>query len=115
MLSTLHRLSQQGRVSGKYLARTRLPKRDRAVLAARIIAGEIQIGQLTNKQIANICGVSVAYVAVMRGGRKPVCAPAPRPVDWLMNDEALAGFIGKVGIDRVLGAAIQAERALNAT
>jgi hypothetical protein len=59
-------------VSGQYLARNRLGKRDRAKLAARIISGTVEIDQLTNKQIAALCGVSVAYVDLVRnGGRKP--------------------------------------------
>jgi hypothetical protein len=117
MVFNVHHVTRQGRVSGQYLARNHLTKRARAQLAARIIGGEVEIGRLTNKQVAALCGVSVAYVALMRGGRKPVRAPAPpRVVDWLsiecLNDEALAGFIGKVGIDRVLGAAVQVERSL---
>jgi hypothetical protein len=63
---------QVRRITGQYLAKCRLSKRDRALLAARIISGAVEIDQLTTKQIAALCGVSVTSVALVRNGsRKP--------------------------------------------
>ena len=59
-------------VSGQFLAKNRLGKRDRALLAARIISGTVEMKNLTRKQVAALCGVSVTYVDLVRNGaRKP--------------------------------------------
>jgi hypothetical protein len=69
-------LSQVRRVTGQYLAKNRLGKRDRALLAARIISGTVEIKNLTHKQVAALCRVSTAYVDLVR---KPVPAMPPLP------------------------------------
>ena len=58
-------------VTGQYLARTHMSKWGRARLAADIIAGKAEITRLTDKQIAALCGISVAYVYAARNGKKP--------------------------------------------
>jgi hypothetical protein len=58
MLDTLSvAFAQVTRITGQYLAKNRLGKRDRAVLAARIISGAVEIDHLTHKQI-ELCAAS---------------------------------------------------------
>jgi len=77
-------------VTGQYLAKNRLSKRDRAELAARIISGAVEIENLTYTQVAALCNVSVASIALVRnGGRKPARrrAPATLAAAWATASE----------------------------
>jgi hypothetical protein len=58
-------------VTGQYLARTHMSKWGRARLAAAIIDERVRIANLTDKQIAALCGVSITYVYHVRGGARP--------------------------------------------
>jgi hypothetical protein len=62
------------RVTGNHLARAKkLTKRERADLAIEIINGQVELGPLTDGQIARICGVSPSYVcSLMRMASVPV-------------------------------------------
>ena len=53
-------------VSGQYLAKNHLPVRGRGRLAAEILCGKIEIGDLTVKQVARLCRVSVPTVNAAR-------------------------------------------------
>jgi hypothetical protein len=57
-------------VSGQYLAKNHLYKRDRAKLAADIIARKVVMADFTVKQIAALVRVSVPYIAEARNGHK---------------------------------------------
>ena len=50
------------KISGLKAVLQRRSKRERAELAAAILRGEVELGQLTNVQVARICGVSPQYV-----------------------------------------------------
>jgi hypothetical protein len=70
-------------VTGQFLARTHLPKWARAHLAANIIDGKMAVTDLTDKQIAALCGISVAYAYAVRAGKKP--KPKPTLADRLAS------------------------------
>ena len=50
----------------------RRSKKERAELAAAILRGEVELGQLTNVQVARICGVSAQYVHQVQRANTPV-------------------------------------------
>ena len=86
-------------VSGQYLARNRLDKRARARLAAEIIAGRTVIADLTTKQVATLCGVSVPYITE---ARKPDRAVARLLHGWnrAAGAERVA-FVRAAGVENV--------------
>jgi hypothetical protein len=49
-------------ISGQYLAKNKLGKRARAQLAANILNGRVKVGNLTVRQTARLCRVSVPYI-----------------------------------------------------
>ena len=49
-------------VSGQFLSKNKLCARGRARLAAEILAGHVQVDDLTIRQTAGLCRVSVPYV-----------------------------------------------------
>jgi uncharacterized membrane protein len=71
------------RVTGQFLARCSLPKWARAQLAANIIDGKAVVTNLTDKQIAALCGISVGYAYAVRNGKKP--KPKPTLADRLAS------------------------------
>ena len=69
-------LPQPRSLTGRQLTRrlNRWGKRDRARLAADILAGQVDLVDPTAAQIATLCGVSTTYVAEALGNRKPSLA-----------------------------------------
>ena len=86
-------------VSGQFLAKNHLCKRDRAKLAADIIARKAVVVDLTASQLATLCRVCPAYVAEARG-RTPATTRLLR--EWnAANHEARVAFARAVGAERV--------------
>jgi hypothetical protein len=86
-------------VRGSYLAKNRRCKRDRARLAAEILAGKVEVVDLTASQVARLCRVCPAYIAEARG-RSPAATRLMR--DWHAADhEARVQFARAVGAERV--------------
>jgi len=53
---------QPAAVTGRFVAHARLSKVERALLAAAIHAGDVQLERLTVVQLARLLGVSSAYI-----------------------------------------------------
>jgi hypothetical protein len=116
-------------VLGRGLRNRRLDARQRAAIAADILAGEIAL-RLSVRQLAALFGVSERYIHLARelssGKRQaiasgldqtsfaalllkpPVGQPA-LPAPKLVSDEQLAAAIRSVGIDRTLEIAASVE------
>jgi hypothetical protein len=54
------------RITGDQIARKRLTKRERAKIAAGLMDGTTRVEKLNQRQIANLCQVSLAYARRMR-------------------------------------------------
>lgn len=115
-------------VKGHSLVHCKLDARQRAAIAAQILEGDVAI-RLSTRQLAQLVGVSVPYVAAAKqlspakrqaiaSGRdsmsfaallKPPTKPLalPKPV----SDTQLVDIIKGVGIDRVLTIACEVEQA----
>jgi hypothetical protein len=96
------------RVTGQYLARNQLGKRPRARLAADISAGKVIVTDFTIKQLANICRVSIPYIAKARQGGRKLQDPVARLLrDWdTATSEQRVAFARIVGVDQVWDAMI---------
>jgi len=106
-------------IDGRALAHRDLTKRQRAVLAANIYDGWARINP-TQRQVADMCGVSLSYVRIALALHPDVRAPAnmrPRPrvsakvVNLAVTDSDLVKAIRAIGVNRVLDAAVAAEAA----
>ena len=102
----------------------------RAVLAADIVDGRIILQGLTAKSIAALVGVSVGCVdralrltpdqrEQVRRGDRPLVVPRTRKparsFDWgAVDDEVIVEAIRRIGIDRALSAAVEAEASISA-
>jgi hypothetical protein len=100
---------------------------ERAVLAADIVDGRIILQGLTIKAVAALAGASVDYVhhalrltpeqrEQVRRGDRPLVAPracaSAAKIDWeKIGDDMLVEAIRRLGVDRTLEAAVEAERA----
>ncbi len=121
-------------LSGAALAQRlrRLSAAERAILAADIVDGRVILQNLTVKAIAAITGANLSYVHAalrctpeqrerIRRGERPLILPknAARPssaptFDWdSIDDDALAETVRRIGVDRMLDAAVAAEHAAN--
>jgi hypothetical protein len=54
------------KISGKQIAQARLSKRERAVIAGSAMDGTTQFVGFSQRQVADICQVSLAYARRMR-------------------------------------------------
>jgi hypothetical protein len=106
-------------VSGYSLAHRHLTKRERAILAANLFDGQVRLTP-TQRQVADMCGVSLTYVryalALPPDVRVPANVRPPRhvPAKVINSDIAdseLVKAIRTIGIERVLEAAVAAEAA----
>jgi hypothetical protein len=104
-------------LDGRSLAHRHLTKRQRACLAANICDGLTRIVP-TQRQVADMCGVSLSYVRLALTLHPDVRVPAnvrPRVstkvVNHAITDSELVTAIRKIGVDRVLSAACMAEAA----
>ena len=94
------------RVSGQFLAKNRRCKRDRAKLAADILAGKVEVVDLTASQVARLCRVCAPYIAEARG-----VSPAATQLlrDWNAADhQARVAFARAVGAERVFDVVTEA-------
>jgi hypothetical protein len=93
-------------VTGQFLAKNRLCKRDRAKLAADILARKVVVIDLTAKQLAGLCRVSSTYIAEARG-RSNATTRLLR--DWNLADpEQRVAFARAAGAERVFDVIAQA-------
>jgi hypothetical protein len=100
----------------------------RAILAADILEGRVVVTGLTRQTVTTLCGANASYVAaalrctpeqraaVKRGERALIRArgraPTPAPGNGRHIDDAtLARLARAVGVERLLDAAVEAERA----
>jgi hypothetical protein len=60
-------------ITGSQIAHKRFTKRERARIAAALIDGTTQLGKLNQRQVADLCKISLAYARSMR--RRPQSAP----------------------------------------
>ena len=94
------------RVSGQFLAKNRRCKRARAKLAARILAGEVEVVDQTASQLARLCRVCAHYIAEARG-HTPATTRLLR--DWNAADhDARVAFARAVGAERVFDVVTEA-------
>jgi hypothetical protein len=94
------------RVSGQFLAKNRLNKRARARLAAEIIAGRTVVSDLTVKQVAALCGVSIPYIME---ARQPDRAVARLLREWsTAGDGQRVAFACAAGVERMFDVVVQA-------
>ena len=54
------------KISGKQIAQARLTKAERARIAGAAMDGETKLVGFSQRQVADICGVSLAYARRMR-------------------------------------------------
>jgi hypothetical protein len=120
-------------ISGRGLAHRRLDKRQRAVLAADVVDGVVTV-QLTARQVAQLLGVNVSYIALAQTfspqKRAAILAgwdstsftvllnlparqlalpmPAPAPINSI-DDATLMAAVRAAGVERVLAAAVAVE------
>jgi hypothetical protein len=95
-------------VTGQYLARNRLSKRDRAQLAAEILAGRARVGDLTTKQVAALCRVSLPYIAEAREGDRTA---ARLLHDWESADaNQRVVFARRAGVERIFDTLVAASK-----
>jgi hypothetical protein len=117
-------------ITGRSLVHRQLDKRQRACLAADVIDGLTTIDP-TQRQVADLLGVSLAYVRIARGlspGKRtailrawdstPFAALAHKPatvstkvINSRITDADLVKAVRAVGVNRVLDAAVAAEAA----
>jgi hypothetical protein len=106
-------------IDGRSLAHRQLSKRQRACLAANIYDGQTRLN-LTQRQAADLLGVSLSYVrfalALPPDVRVPANVRPPRRVSMkvvntTISNNDLVKVIRAVGVDRVLEAAVAAEAA----
>lgn len=106
-------------VTGRNIAHARRSPIERALLAADILAGRVDLVGLTAKQIAVMLKTNQPYVDAARdlsaaerrlveAGLRPL-KPAKRPT-LQCDDEVLTRAIRRLGVDRVLEIAAQLER-----
>jgi hypothetical protein len=89
-------------ISGRSLVHRKLNARQRAAIAADILAGKVVI-ELSTCQLAQLIGVSVPYI---RAARQPSQRQAlPKPI----SDIQLTSIIRNAGLDRTLAAACAVE------
>jgi hypothetical protein len=115
-------------IRGTGVANRHATKKQRAALAAAVLAGDVDFTP-SQRQLASIFGVSVAYVGLARqfspakrkaiiageatinfttllnGPKAPLALPAPK----LVSDAELEEVIRIAGIDRTLTAAVAVE------
>jgi hypothetical protein len=116
-------------ITGQSLVHRRLDKRQRAVLAADVSDGLVRFAP-SQKQLADIFGVSIPYIelarklspgkrqAILRGW-DPMSFAAPKTgtsmsvkvINSTLTDDELVKTIRAVGVNRVLEAAVAAEAA----
>jgi hypothetical protein len=109
-------------IDGRSLAHRQLSKRQRACVAANIFDGWLRLNP-TQRQVADMCGVSLSYVryalALSPDARVPANVRPPRHVSAktvngtvsTVTDDDLVKAIRIIGVNRVLDAAIAAEAA----
>jgi hypothetical protein len=115
-------------LTGRSLAHRRLDKRQRAILAANVL-DKLTVFDPSQKQIAEMFGVSVVYVqlacglspgkreAILRGWDKtPFAALMPKSgtmkvINSKITDRELVKAVRTIGVERVLTAAVAAEAA----
>ena len=95
-------------ISGRYLAkaRIRLDPRGRAELAAAIVAGRVEITDLTIKQIANLCKANATYLNEVRfpDRAKRVQQKKLARVFDAIGADARAELCRTIGVERVWAA-----------
>ena len=118
-------------MSGKGLSHRKLDKRQRAVIAANACDGIVDI-DLSNRQIAELFGVSISYIWIARqlsseeraailSGKdttsfhdlaKHLALPAPKKNGngHALDDAALLEIVRTAGVNRVLDAAVKADK-----
>ena len=95
-------------ITGQYLSKNRLCKRDRAKLAADILARRVVVIDLTAKQLAGLCRVSVPYVAE---AREPDRAAARLLRDWEAADSnQRVAFAKRAGVELIFDTLIDASK-----
>jgi hypothetical protein len=106
-------------MDGRSLAHRQYTKRQRACLAANLYDGLMRLNP-TQRQAADLYGVSLAYVRLALALHPDVRVPAnvrPRPrvsakvVNPTITDIELVKAIRAIGVNRVLDAAVVAEAA----
>lgn len=119
------------RVTGRNLAHARRTPIERALLAADLASGRAVLVEPTMRQIVLLTGASPSYAAaaaaldegerrsVLRGWRPMIPQQVKRreaPIDWArIDDSALINGARALGTDRMLAAAVAAERAVTNT
>ena len=115
-------------ISGRSLVHQRLNARQKAAIAASVLAGEAVI-KLSARQVAAVLGTHATYIraasqlspemrrsivdgrdqisftGLLKPSSKPLALPKP------VSDEQLAGIVRGAGIDRVLAVACEVESA----
>jgi hypothetical protein len=106
-------------IDGRSLAHRDLSKPQLAIIAADIYDGRLRFNP-TQRQVADICGVSLSYVrfalALPPDVRVPANVRPPRrmtvrAVNYAISDVELVKAIRAIGVNRVLDAAVAAEAA----
>jgi hypothetical protein len=86
-------------IRGQFLCKNRWSKRARAQLAADILAGRAMVIDLTAKQLAGLCRVSLPYIAE---AREPDRAAARLLRDWEDADaDQRVAFARRAGIELI--------------
>jgi hypothetical protein len=95
-------------IRGQFLAKNRWSKRDRAQLAADILAGRAMVIDLTAKQLAGLCRVSLPYIAK---AREPDRAAARLLHDWEAADsEQRIAFARRAGVESLFDLLVDASK-----
>jgi hypothetical protein len=115
-------------ITGRNLAHARRNPVERALLAADLASGRVVLVEPTMRQIVGLTGASPSYAAaaaaldegerrsVSRGWRPMIPTQQVKrdaaPIDWArIDDSALVNGARALGTDRMLAAAVAAERA----
>ena len=95
-------------VTGQFLSKNRLAKRNRAQLAADILAGRAVITDLTIKQVSVVCRASLHHIAE---AREPDRAAARLLRDWEAADSnQRIAFARRAGVEMIFDTLVAASK-----
>jgi len=95
-------------IKGQFLCKNRWSKRDRAQLAADLLAGRAMVADLTVGQVALLCRVSRPYV---NEAREPDRAAARLLRDWKAADaNQRIAFARRAGVEMLFDVLVNASK-----
>jgi hypothetical protein len=92
------------RISGQYLARAHLTRKQRAELAAALVEGSVEVSPPTVKQAAMLAAVPLVYVTkVRRNGKPKRNGSSSTPTETLAEHIARSSVAERIEAARAVG------------